>query len=173
MRLTVPTKRLILRPVELTDAPVMFSNWASDDEVTRYLMWPSHQSIETTEAIIRHWQDLYLDPKTLRFGIQLKETGELMGVIDVVRYVDDVPEIGYCLGKRFWNHGYMTEALSELLGILRSLGYPKAVICADVDNLASNRVIVKCGFVFTHASTVDAPLKNQYAIPVYWYEKIL
>ena len=37
MRLTLETDRLILRPFELDDAESMFNNWASDEEVTKYV----------------------------------------------------------------------------------------------------------------------------------------
>ncbi|MDD5985055.1 MAG: GNAT family N-acetyltransferase, partial [Turicibacter sp.] len=40
----IETERLILRPFKLSDANDMFKNWASDDEVTKYLTWPTHSS---------------------------------------------------------------------------------------------------------------------------------
>lgn len=39
------TERLILRPFVESDAQSVFENWASDDEVTKYLTWPTHSSI--------------------------------------------------------------------------------------------------------------------------------
>ena len=42
------TDRLILRKFELSDAEPMYRNWASDPEVTNYLMWPPHKNIGTT-----------------------------------------------------------------------------------------------------------------------------
>ena len=41
------TDRLILRRFTMDDAEGMLNNWASDDEVTKYLTWPTHQNIET------------------------------------------------------------------------------------------------------------------------------
>ena len=38
----IETHRLILRPFTMEDAEDMFSNWASDPEVTRFLTWPAH-----------------------------------------------------------------------------------------------------------------------------------
>ena len=46
------TDRLILRRFTMDDAEGMLNNWASDDEVTKYLTWPTHQNIETTMAYI-------------------------------------------------------------------------------------------------------------------------
>ena len=38
------TKRLLLRKFEIADANAMFENWANDNDVTKYLTWPSHSS---------------------------------------------------------------------------------------------------------------------------------
>ena len=46
------TKRLILRPFTISDAPAMYKNWASDDEVTKFLTWPSHASVQVSEEVI-------------------------------------------------------------------------------------------------------------------------
>ena len=45
------TERLILRRFTLDDADAMYRNWASDDEVTKYLIWPAHSSVYITKMI--------------------------------------------------------------------------------------------------------------------------
>ena len=47
------TERLILRPFTPEDALPMFRNWASDEEVTRFLTWPAHKDVEVTAASSR------------------------------------------------------------------------------------------------------------------------
>ena len=42
----------------------------------------------------------------------------------------------------------MSEACKALIDYLFELGYPKILIRADERNIASNRVIEKCGFTF-------------------------
>ena len=49
MKLTLETKRLILRPFTIEDAQEMFFGWASDPEVTKYLEWNTHENIEETK----------------------------------------------------------------------------------------------------------------------------
>ena len=46
MRLTMETERLILRPFVLNDAEAMFHTWANDPEVTKYLTWNPHESVD-------------------------------------------------------------------------------------------------------------------------------
>lgn len=38
----IETPRLLLRRLLPSDAPMMYANWASDPEVTRWLRWTPH-----------------------------------------------------------------------------------------------------------------------------------
>ena len=53
------TNRLILRRFVNEDASAMYKNWASDSEVTKYLMWPTHSSKEISEEITKDWVSSY------------------------------------------------------------------------------------------------------------------
>ena len=46
------TDRLVLRRFTVDDAETVFKNWASDDEVTRYLTWPTHKSIDVSRGFM-------------------------------------------------------------------------------------------------------------------------
>lgn len=56
---TIETRRLVLRKFTLSDAEPMYRNWASDPEVTRYLLWPAHESEEENK---RYFERLELPP---------------------------------------------------------------------------------------------------------------
>lgn len=66
-------------------------------------------------------------------------------MIDVVGYHHDDPVIGYASARKYWNNGYMTEALRALKNELLEK-FAVIVIEADVNNIGSNRVIQKNGF---------------------------
>lgn len=149
------TDRCILRKVRKEDAIPMFNNWANDPEVTKYLTWNPHENIEITKMIIDSWLEEENNPKTFRYMITLKDSGELIGSIDVVRYIDDNPEIGYCLSKKYWNQGLMTEVCKEFTKYLFNIGFKKIFINAVKENIGSNRVIEKCGFKFTHQEKLE------------------
>lgn len=161
MKLTLETKRLILRPFELTDALAMFNNWASDPEVCKYMTWNHHESIETTQMIINMWIEQYQKPERINFGIVLKETNELIGGIDVCGYIDNIPVVGYVISKKYWNNGYTTEAFLEVIKLLKSLGYKQIKVDAMVENVASNKVIQKCGGKFIKVDDEEMPLKQK------------
>ncbi len=148
MKLTLETERLTLRPFSTEDAEAMFNGWAGDPEVTKYLTWNTHKTIDDTKAILGQWVKEYEMPARLNFAIVLKETNQLIGGIDVVGYlggVEGTPVIGYNLGKAYWNKGYMTEACKCLVDYLFSKGYSEIRIDAMTENIASIRVIEKCG----------------------------
>ena len=52
---TIETERLILRRFTVEDAGDMYKNWASDPEVTKYLTWPPHESVEFTKSLLADW----------------------------------------------------------------------------------------------------------------------
>ena len=167
MKVTLETERLILRPFSIDDAEAMFYGWANDPEVTKYVTWNPHENIEVTKILLNSWVEQYEKPERLNFAITLKENNELIGGIDVVGYLGGpggTPIIGYVLSKKYWNRGIITEACKRVLEYLFSLGYKEVRIDAYVENIASNRVIQKCGGVFLNSEEEDIPLKNTKAM---------
>lgn len=163
MRLTLETERLILRPFTADDAEDMYSGWASDPEVTKYLNWNTHGSIEETRAILDLWVKEYEKPERLNFAIELKQGSRLIGGIDVVGYLGGVsgtPVIGYNLARKYWGFGYMTEACRCLVEYLFSKGYKEIRIDAMPENAASIRVIEKCEGEYLKTEEEYLPLKD-------------
>lgn len=156
--MNIETDRLLLRKLTSDDANAIFENWASDPEVTRYLTWNPHKNIEVTKNILDIWIDEYKDPFIFRFGIELKENRQLIGMIDIVEKRTGNLVIGYCLGKKFWNHGYMTEALVAYCDFLFLKGYTQLLIEACVENVGSNKVIKKASFELI--DTFERPLSS-------------
>ena len=148
----IETERLILRRFELSDAPAMFANWASDDEVTKYVTWPTHTDVSVTEGILADWVGRYARDDCYKWAIVLKENGpQPIGSIDVCHWREDgaVPEIGYCMGKRWWRRGIMSEALGAVIDFLFDrVGVERIVARHDVNNPHSGGVMRKCGMAF-------------------------
>lgn len=164
MKLTLETKRLILRPFTIEDAQEMFFGWASDPEVTKYLQWNTHENIEETKKILSIWIDEYEKPERLNFAIGLKKEGKLIGGIDVVGYLGGVrgtPVIGYNLARKYWGNGYMTEACRCVIDYLFSIGHTEIRIDAVSENIASIRVIQKCGGIYSKTDEDYFPLKDK------------
>ena len=148
---TIETSRLILRRAVRDDAEPMFRNWASDPEVTKYLTWPTYEKVETAHQILDLWACEYEKPNYYQWMIVLKELGEPIGSISVVRQNDRVEEaeIGYCIGSNWWHKGIMTEALNAVIEYLfTEVGMNRVAARHDPNNPHSGGVMRKCGMKY-------------------------
>ena len=148
---TIETYRLILRRAVREDAEPMFRNWASDPEVTKFLTWPTHNNIAVSEMVIGSWLQEYEKESYYQWMIELKEIGQPIGSISVVRQNDRVEEaeIGYCIGSQWWHRGIMTEALSAVIEYLfTEVGMNRVAARHDPNNPHSGGVMRKCGMKY-------------------------
>lgn len=168
---TLITDRLVLRKLRKDDAEAMFRNWDSDPEVAKYTLWVAHENVDVTKKLVDSWLIEEKGGKIIRFIITLKGSNEPIGAIDTVNFRDDIPEIGYCLSRKCWGKGYMSEACKAFINYLFELGYPKIRIRADERNIGSLKVIEKCGFKFTNIERIEhCSLVRPESVVVRWYE---
>ena len=81
----IATERLTLRRFEIEDAENMFYNWANDPEVTKYLTWPAHESVDTTETILKEWISKYDEKDFYQWAIELNDLEQPIGTISVIK----------------------------------------------------------------------------------------
>lgn len=142
------TERLELRRFEESDAEACYRNWMSDPEVTRFATWHTHRGIQETKRVLNLWIREY-DMGSMDWCITLRSTGEPIGSITAVRDHPDLKycEIGYCLSQRYWDMGYMTEAVRAVSRyILDTTDYVFIQARYDTENEASGRVLEKCNY---------------------------
>ena len=153
---TIETDRLILRQFTMDDAAPMFRNWASDDQVTKYLTWPTHESVEISRMVLSAWTSHYGEPDFYNWAIVLKENGpEPIGNISVVHVKDSTlcATMGYCMSRAHWRKGIMAEALTALIAFLfDEVGFNRIEADHDIENPASGRVMQKSGMTFEGTS---------------------
>ena len=146
----IATKRLLLRRLDVSDASAMFHNWASDPEVTRYLMWRPHDSVESTMQLLGIWEGNYAKVNTYLWGIEYVPEHKLIGTISLVdsNELCERAEIGYCLARSYWGRGIMPEALAAVIDFcFDQVGYHRLAIVHNVANPASGKVAAKVGMV--------------------------
>lgn len=144
----IETERLILRRFTIEDAEAMYRNWAGDPEVTRFLTWPAHDSVETTRAVLAHWTQAYADDSRYEWCIAWKETNEPLGSIGVVHINEKTEsvEVGYCIGRAYWNQGITSEALAAVIRFLfTEVGVNRVEAGHDIRNPHSGMAMEKCG----------------------------
>ena len=147
---TIETPRLILRRAKIEDAEPMFRNWANDTEVTKYLTWPPHGSLEVTKSVIGSWVESYEKDDYYQWMIVLKETGEPIGSIMAATLGRaQAAHIGYCIGKPWWHQGIMSETLKAVMDFLfDEVGYHRVESLHDPNNPNSGAVMRKCGMKY-------------------------
>ena len=145
------TERLILRPFTEDDAEAVFNNWASDDEVTKYLTWPTHSSVDVSREYVSYCIQQYTKPSRYQWGIELKNTHKLIGNISVVSSIEELEcmELGWVIGRAYWGNGYMPEAAAKVIDVLfDEVGANCVYAGHDVNNPKSGRVMQKIGMRF-------------------------
>lgn len=168
----IETKRLILRRFTMKDVQPMYHNWASDPEVTKYLMWPAHSSPRVTETVLREWIQNYEQDDFYQWAIVLKENGEEpIGSISVVSQDAKTgkAQVGYCIGKKWWHKGVMSEALEAVIAFLfGKVGAQRVESRHDPRNPNSGAVMRKCGMQF-EGTLRSSDWNNQGVCDASWY----
>lgn len=80
---TLETDRLFLRQLLPEDAEQMYTNWASDPEVTRFLRWEPHKNALETVGLLAAWATLYPNPDYYQWAIVEKASGQVFGSISI------------------------------------------------------------------------------------------
>lgn len=140
------TPRLAARLPRVEDAATVLAAYAGDPEVTRYLSWRAYDRIEPLQTFlgecVANWET---GRGHLAWLLCLKGTRTPIGSIGVT-VESGKAMFGYALGKKFWNHGFASEALRFLVDW--TLAQPtiwRAWAYCDVENPASARVMEKAG----------------------------
>lgn len=140
---TLQGARLHLRPPRLDDATAVFA-YARDPEVTRYLAWPRHISPADSERFLQRAIEGWQGGASLVWMIEDEEgvAGSIGAELSGTN-----AGIGYVLSRRRWGRGYATEAL-ELVSAALLCHTPVRRLWAQCvgGNIASQRVLEKCGF---------------------------
>jgi len=143
------TDRLTLRRFTLEDADAMYANWANDPDVTTFLVWPAHKNTDVTESVLTEWISYYGEDDFYIWAITLTENGqEPIGSIAVVHKNDrtEMVHIGYCIGKKWWHRGIMSETLAAIVKFfLEEVGVNRIESRHDPRNPNSGKVMMKCG----------------------------
>jgi RimJ/RimL family protein N-acetyltransferase len=142
----IVTSRLRLRPPELTDAEAIFQGYGQDPEVSRYMIWRPHRSIEDTEAFLRTCVEAWGSGATFPWVITRRGDDTALGMLEARIDGGHRVSVGYVLTRAEWGQGYVPEALAAVIEVLWSRPeiYRIFAVC-DVDNPASARVMEKVG----------------------------
>jgi RimJ/RimL family protein N-acetyltransferase len=139
-----------LREVRASDLPIFFANQL--DPEANWMAAFAAEDPTDRDAFDAHWARIVANETITTRTILVGD--EVAGNI-VAFPAGGVLDVGYWLGKRFWGRGIATRALAAFLEIVTVR--PLHAHVAH-DNIASRRVLEKCGFIVTgHGSAPSDP----------------
>jgi ribosomal-protein-alanine N-acetyltransferase len=143
----IETEQLLLERVRYEDAEAIFYSYASKPEVTKFLAFPTHQSVQDARSFLAYAVGAWDKGIEYVFGIRLKADGQFIGTIGVINE-NGKAHFGYSISPMFWNKGIATEACRELLSVLKKQkDIHRIWTFIDAENIASGKVLAKCGLV--------------------------
>jgi ribosomal-protein-alanine N-acetyltransferase len=143
----IETERLRLRKLSLRDAGDVFE-YASDPEVSKTVSWEAHRTIADSLSFLRQINFQYEKGFPSPWAVVLKETHKMIGTVGYHWWSleNAKSEVGYVISRLYWNKGYMTEALKEVLGFgFEQMKLERIEARCLVENFSSERVMQKCG----------------------------
>lgn len=145
------TKRLRLRLLQPDDAEMLFP-YLADPELSRWMTWAPHESIQDTRAYLHEVEAAFAAGASLQWAIFEAEI--FCGVIDLdeikrTRFAVrlDTAELAYWLTPAARSRGIATEASRAVLAhAFGPLGLHKVSTGCFAENEASRRVLERIGF---------------------------
>ena len=147
---TLHTQRLLLRPLRADDAEAIFQ-YGCDPEVTRYVIWETHRTINDAALFISDMLDRYRNNEVAPWAFEERATGRVIGSGGFCIWDQEHhrAEFGYSIGRRDWNQGFTTEASRAIISFgFSHMNLNRIEAQCDVRNGASARVMEKVGMTF-------------------------
>jgi [ribosomal protein S5]-alanine N-acetyltransferase len=151
IKLTLPeqflTDRLSVQRLRYEDAEEIFYAYASKPEATRFVSWPTHRSLDETKSFLRSAVAAWTKGTDYSFSIRLRDSTRLVGSFGVMND-DGKLQFGYIFSPTQWGNGYATEVCKRMMAILiNQHGVYRIQSFVDEENIASARVLAKCGLI--------------------------
>lgn len=158
------TQRLILRRIRMSDYSDMYE-YSSDPDVTRYLTWYPHKTIDESREYAEYLQKRYNDGKFFDWGIEYKDNQKFVGTcgFTTINLPNNQAEVGYVLSKNYWGQGIIPEALQIIMDFgFNYLGFDKIDARFLDGNERSCKVMKKMGMDFEKVLYNSMHIKGDY-----------
>ena len=131
------------------DESMLYDVWRNslDSDNRKYVPDEVFESIEETNEVIKQIIKNYTsEDGPFVYAVIRKDDGANLGYVQLVK-IDLGWEIGYHIPEEYTGQGYATEAVNMFLEYIKKTTSLKEIYgVALADNLASRRVLEKCGF---------------------------
>lgn len=144
----IKTERLTITKFSQSMARSVYEN-SRDEDTIRFVPDEVYESVEEAHAAIEFLMSRYDSTDgPFVYPIIKNDDGENIGYVQLCKLDDGDWEIGYHIAKRFTGKGYATEAVKAFLSVMaKKLNIKEVFGICLAENIASVRVLGKCGFV--------------------------
>ena len=137
---------MLRRPLA-ADPEAIFSRYAGDPGVTRFVGWPIHRSSADTQAFFAFSEAEWGRWPAGPYLVWSRADGTLLGSTGLAFETPYRASTGYVLAKDAWGKGYATEALQAIVQIARTVGVRRLYAMCHTEHRSSWRVLEKSGFM--------------------------
>jgi RimJ/RimL family protein N-acetyltransferase len=144
----VRSSRLLVRPVSELDLPDLLEV-NGDDEVTRFLPYPTWLSLDDGFSWLRRMQGVSESGTAQQLVVVRTVDSKVLGGVLLFKHEPGSArlEIGYVLGRQYWRQGFAREALAAVCGhLFRQGGIRRIEAEVNPDNAASCALLHSLGF---------------------------
>lgn len=147
------SERLRMRALAPGDDEVIF-HFLNDSEVIQYLNRVNLPTKMRARRIMKEIRISGARLESIHYGICLKETERLIGVISFQQWKEaqKQAQIGYMFDRAYWGQGYAAEALERLIRFgFEELDFTRLEARIHKQNDRSQKLLIRSGF--THKKT--------------------
>lgn len=145
----IKASRVSLRPLQPTDTEVLHRIYQTEG-VLQYFPTTTPPPLEKVERFIASQQEHWEKHGYGNWGIVPEGESQIAGWAGL-QFLPELneTEVGYLLDKPFWGRGYATEAARASIQFgFERCGLDHIIALVHPENLASRRVIDKCGMTY-------------------------
>ena len=143
----IKTERLIITEFTMDMAEAVHLN-SLDADNRRFVPDEVFETVEEAADTVGFLMGVYENGNGPLVYPALLKDGTCIGYVQAVPFDDGTWEVGYHIGERFTKQGYATEAVKAFLPVIMPrLGLERIWGICLADNLASRKVMERCGFI--------------------------
>lgn len=149
----IETARFILRPFQDQDVADLHAI-LSDETVNTYLPWFVSRTMEDTIAFLQERiYPEYQKAVGYFYAIEDRQSHHVVGYVDVtdIDIEEKCGDLGYGIKRTEWGKGIASEVAEAVIEQLKKDGFAYVHATCDQRNVASGRVMQKCGMRYMYS----------------------
>jgi len=165
----IKTPRLTITRFSTDMAQAVYEN-SQDDETRRFVPDEVYNSVEEAREAIEFLMSRYESTDgPFVYPVITNNEGKNIGYVQLCKLDEGTWEIGYHIAKNFTGKGYATEAVKAFLSAMaKKLNIKEVYGICLAENLASVRVLEKCGFTQIYEGLGNYQGKEEQIIKTIW-----